>query len=67
MATLLEAERYHSSQALVVIHALEGADRSFRDFQAFVDALRLGPVEKDSLSQSKTLGGVTLRLGWASA
>ena len=67
VATLLEAERYHARHALLLVHAFPGANRSLGDFEEFVHAVQLGPLEKDLLSQSKNFGGVKLRLGWATA
>jgi Domain of unknown function (DUF6946)/HD domain len=66
VAALLEAERYGAETALMIVHAFGDPTDSFRDFSAFTAALGVDTTEKNILSPPKVLGGVTLRLGWAS-
>jgi hypothetical protein len=47
------------------VHAFDEAPDSFRDFVEFTAALGVEVSGKDTLTAPKTLGGVTLRLGWA--
>jgi HD domain len=65
VAALLEAERFGADSALMIVHAFDEAPDSFRDFVEFTAALGVEVSEKDTLTAPKTLGGVTLRLGWA--
>jgi hypothetical protein len=65
VATLLEAKRYGSGEAIMLVHSFDANDASIDDYGVFAERLGLSGAEVGSLTSSKTIDGVTLRLGWA--
>jgi hypothetical protein len=67
VAALLEAERYGAGTALMIVQAFSDAPDSFDDFVKFSAALGIETRKKAALSPAKRVGGIALRLGWASS
>lgn len=64
VATLLEAERYGATHALMLVQSFDPADASFDDYCRFAERLGLPGAELDRITGNTELRGVTLRLGW---
>lgn len=64
VSALIEARRYGAREALMLVHSFDGDDSSFEDYSAFAQALGLGEVQVDGVTESADFGEVTLRLGW---
>jgi hypothetical protein len=64
LATLLEANRYGVSDAVMLVHSFHTRHASLADYAAFADALRLTGAAPGRLTSPTTLDGITLRLGW---
>ena len=67
VAAMLEARRYRTSRALMIVQSFCPQRTGFGDFAAFVEALGYGAMEADRLSASRELGDMDLRLGWVSS
>lgn len=64
VAAILEARRYRTPRALMVVQSFCPDATGFSDFAAFVSALGYAAIEPDSLTASRDLGGFEMRLGW---
>ena len=65
VATLLEAERYGTEQAMMLVQSFDESDTSFGDFRVFAERIGLSGAAVSALTSAKPFDGVTLRLGWA--
>ena len=64
VSALLEARRYRAREALMLVHSFDPDDSSLDAYQAFAAALGVTNAALGALTTAKTLGDVTLRLGW---
>jgi hypothetical protein len=64
VATIIEAERLGARHAAMIVQSFDRHRTGFEDFVAFADAFGMPLTEPGILSQSKTAGGVAIRLGW---
>ncbi|WP_300974506.1 hypothetical protein [Sphingomonas sp. LHG3406-1] len=67
VAAMLEARRYRTSQALMLVQSFCPERTGFADFAAFVEALGFGAIEPDRLSPSRELSDLNVRLGWVAS
>ena len=67
VAVLLEARRYRTTRALMVVQSFCPQRTGFADFAAFVEALGYPSVAPDRLTSSRAIGDIELRLGWISS
>lgn len=67
VATLLEAERYGASEALMLVQSFDAADppASLADYQAFAARLRLSGANVGEVTSAIERNGIRLRLAWA--
>ena len=63
-SAVLEARRYHSSEAMMLVQSFCPKKSWFGDYQNFVSALGLGDTRPDSVTGSLECEGVNLRLAW---
>ena len=63
-SAIIEAKRYHSTEAMVIVESFCPKKSWFNDFKSFVAALGLGDASVGTATSSKEFDGVTLRLGW---
>ncbi|WAC46883.1 hypothetical protein OVA03_09145 [Asticcacaulis sp. SL142] len=63
-SAVLEAKRYMSGEAAMVVQSFCPNISGFSDFSAFVSALGLGTAVVGGMTGAKVCGGVNLRLGW---
>jgi hypothetical protein len=66
-AVLLEARRYRTSRALMIVQSFCPERTGFADFAAFVEAMNYPAVVPDRLTVSRQIGDLDLRLGWISS
>jgi hypothetical protein len=64
-SALIEAERFHASTALMIVHSFSPAASWLSDYAAFGEALGV-EVGRDSVTLVGTRHGRTLALGWVS-
>jgi hypothetical protein len=64
-AAVLEAKRYRTNQAAVLVQIWCPKRSSFGDYAAFCEALGIAEPKPDQLTASINLGGIQLRLGWS--
>ena len=62
-SAVLEAQRFGSRHAVMLVHSFSQQMMHFNDFAAFV-ALYDQQAEANRLIEAKQLGGITLYLGW---
>lgn len=67
VAAMLEARRYRTSRALMVVQSFCPDTTGLEDFAAFVDALEYPAIAPGQLTSSREIGGMELRLGWVSS
>jgi hypothetical protein len=65
VATILEAHRYGTDQALMFVHSFAHDPEAFDGYRAFASALGLAGAEIDSVTSSAVFDGVFLRLAWS--
>lgn len=65
VATILEAHRYGTDQALMLVHSFAHDAEAFDGYRAFASALGLSGAEVDSVTSSSVFDGVFLRLAWS--
>lgn len=71
-AAVIEARRYGASHALMLVHSFaidnpkfsEKLGDRFGDYSSFAELLGFRTAIKDSVTESKKIGGISLRLGW---
>ncbi|WKL58730.1 hypothetical protein Q1W73_07020 [Asticcacaulis sp. ZE23SCel15] len=63
-SAVLEAKRYMSDEAAMVVQSFCPNKSGFSDFSAFVSAMGLGTATVGGMTGAKVCGGVNLRLGW---
>ena len=64
-AAVLEAKRYRSKQAAMIVQSWCPARSSFGDYLAFCRAVGIPEPEADQLTPPISRNGVQLRLGWS--
>lgn len=64
-AAILEARRYRSGQAAMIVQSWSPLDEGFADFRAFFERIGLPNLQIDALSPSVLIDGVNFRTGWA--
>jgi hypothetical protein len=67
VAALIEARRYRTSRALMLVQSFCPQRTGFSDFAAFVEALGYPAVVPDRLTGPREVGNFELRLGWVSS
>jgi hypothetical protein len=65
VSALIEAKRYRSTQAAMIVQSWCPNRSSFGDYESFGKALGFQRLEIDALSETKEFDGVGLRLGWS--
>jgi hypothetical protein len=65
VAALLEARRFGTGEAMMLVHSFDKDDTSLGDYQAFAQRLGVTGAGANEVTSSKTLDDVTLRLAWA--
>jgi hypothetical protein len=63
-SAVLEARRYESRHAAMVVQSFCPNASHFDDFARFAEALGWGELGFDAISQVRDCGGVELRVGW---
>jgi hypothetical protein len=64
VATILEAQRYGTDRAMMVVHSFTHDPEAFAGYKAFADAIGLTGPEVDSPTSTSLFEGVFLRLAW---
>ena len=65
-AAILEARRYRANKAVMMVHSFCENATGQPDFLAFFEQMGVRGSGRDLLSEPKEVGGVSLRIGWAS-
>jgi hypothetical protein len=65
-SAVIEARRYRTTEAAMVVHSFCPKRSWFEDFRAFATAIGVDGASPGSVTAVKSCGGVNLRLGWAS-
>jgi len=65
-AAILEAKRYRTQSAILLVHSFCSQSTGFGDFKAFANCLGFEEIGIHQLSEPKSIGGVTLKVGWVS-
>lgn len=65
-AAIIEARRYRSNQAILLVHSFCENATGLPDFLSFFERMGVEGAGRDLLSAPAELGGVTLWAGWAS-
>jgi hypothetical protein len=63
-SAILEARRYRTPVALLLVHSFNTDKKGFADFAAFLKALGFNEPTPDTLTGPVRLGGVALYAGW---
>jgi hypothetical protein len=63
-AAVLEAKRYRSRHAAMVVQSFCPDRTGLSDFQSLAQAMGFGQIDADSVSSPKSLDSVDLRVGW---
>lgn len=66
VAAIIEAKRYRSNHAVMLVQSFCPKATGFDDFAAFCRTLGHGDVQRDCLPPPRRIDGVMLWLGWAS-
>ena len=66
LSAAIEAKRFKSSQAVMLVHDFSGADSHFDDYAAFAAAIGYVDIAPGKITAARCLHGVSLRLGWVS-
>ena len=64
VSALIEARRYGSQEALMLVHSFDPDDSSLDAYQAFATALGLTNAATNAITSPTVRDGVQLRLGW---
>ena len=64
-SALIEAERYRSSQAAMIVQSWCPKNSSLEDYTAFCRLLGYREAEVGALTEPKMFQGIALRLGWS--
>jgi hypothetical protein len=64
-AAILEAQRFLAPQAIMLVHDFAAEPCWVEDYKSFADAAGFVGADVGKLSEAKSVGGVTIRLGWA--
>jgi hypothetical protein len=64
-AAVLEAQRYRTGHAVMIVQSFCPDRTGLSDFQSFAQAMGYGQIDPDSISSPKALGSVELRIGWS--
>jgi hypothetical protein len=64
VSALLEARRYGTREALMLVHSFDADATSFDAYEAFATALGLADARPNAITSATVRGEVTLRLGW---
>lgn len=65
-AAILEARRYRSKKAVLMVHSFCPHASGLSDFKAFYERMGMSGVGRDLLGDSKQVAGLSLWVGWAS-
>jgi len=63
-SAIYEAQRYRTKRAMMLVHSFSEADASFRDFQAFAEAMGMPVPDVNQVSDERECEGIWLRLAW---
>ena len=63
-SAIYEAQRYRTTQAVMLVHSFSVADTYFCDFQTFAEAMGIPVPAVDRVSPERECEGVRLRLAW---
>lgn len=66
VAAIIEAKRYRSNRAVMIVQSFCPKATGFDDFAAFCRALGHGEPRRDCLAPPRRIDGVILWLGWVS-
>lgn len=64
VSAIYEAEHYLASHTLMLVHSFSADLTGFGDFQHFASVLDLAIDRPNAISPARTLGTMSLRLGW---
>ena len=64
-SALIEAKRYRSRQAAMIVQSWCPKESSLDDYQAFCLLLGYGETQAGALTEPKVFQGIALRLGWS--
>lgn len=64
-SALIEAVRYRSAEAAMIVQSWCPNKSSFADYEAFCRLLGYRDIGVGVLSEPRSFGGITLRLGWS--
>jgi hypothetical protein len=63
-SAILEARRYRTTVAVLLVHSFNDDKKGIADFDAFLKALRFEEPTRNALTGPVELGGVSLYAGW---
>ena len=63
-SAIYEAQRYRTTQAIMLVHSFSVANTSFGDFQAFAGTMGMPVPVVDRVSAEQEREGIRLRLAW---
>jgi len=63
-SVLLEAERYRSADAVLLIHSFDGDADSFDDYRTFLEALGFEDIRKGTMTEPVNCAGIRLYAVW---
>nr|WP_208596367.1 hypothetical protein [Desulfonatronospira thiodismutans] len=62
-SALIEAQRFNTQHALMLVHSFSQSHEGFQDYAAFAELMG-GSASKDSLNSAGSRSGVSLHLTW---
>ncbi len=65
-AAIIEARRYRAGMAVMLVHSFCEQATGLKDFTVFFERMGIAGVGRDRLSEPAMVGGIRLRVGWAS-
>lgn len=65
-SAVYEAQRYKSRHAMMLVHSFSPVKSSFDDFHLFSQLIGIPVSRPNTISSTKVLDGINLRLGWVS-
>jgi hypothetical protein len=63
-SAIIEARRFRSTHAIMLVHDFSGRASSLDDYLVFASALGIGNARVDGLSDAREFGGISLQLAW---
>lgn len=63
-SAIIEARRFRSSHAVMLVHDFSGNDSSLDDYLNFAAALTIPNARADGISDARDFAGISLKLAW---